>query len=166
MITLKPIFDAITQTKVLWCLFLSTLIGTALFSYCASQFGITLLDGVSSSTQAQSIIESMSAEQRLAHVWITGTLDVLYPFIYGLFFAGVALRCFPRAGKVFSFPILLVIPTDLFEGLIQILALSGNSEMLVLKEIVTPLKFGLFAFGLAIAIFGALNWGVSKLRSR
>jgi hypothetical protein len=166
MNTLKSIYPVTTNTTALVCLFLASLLLTASFSFLSASLEITLIDSVSSPDEARTLIAQMNTEQRTAHAWITGTIDVLYPLVYGLFFAGVALRCFPKVGKVLVLPILLVIPTDLFEGLIQILALTGTVDLLALKAVVTPLKFGLFLFGLTVAGAGGLSWVVSKLRSK
>ena len=106
----------------------------------------------------------MSAEQRVSHAWATSTLDVAFPISAGLLFAGVALHFFPKYGIYLAIPGFLAIPTDLFEGVIQILALTNNADLLDLKAVVTPLKAGLLLTGLAIAIAGWSRWLITKFR--
>jgi len=104
----------------------------------------------------------MSAEQRTPHAWATSTLDVAFPISAGLLFAGVALRFFPKYGIYLALPGFLAIPTDLFEGVIQILALTNTADLLDLKAIVTPLKAVLLLTGLVIAIIGWSRWVFSR----
>jgi hypothetical protein len=80
-------------------------------------------------------------------------------------FAGSTLRFFPNVGKYLALPPLLVIPIDLFEGLIQILALLEISDWLALKAVVTPLKLILLASGLITTVAGAFVWAYRRLFS-
>ena len=151
----------LTKPPILWGLLCATIAMTATFPPLAQHFDLTLLDGISSPQLARETIAGFSADQRIAHAWITGTLDVAYPLAYGLLFAGATRRFFPRAGKYLALPPLLVIPVDLFEGLIQILALLAMADWLALKAAVTPLKLLLLASGLATTVAG---WGIWTYR--
>ena len=155
----------LTRTPTLYGLLCVTIAMTLAFTPLAQHFGLTLLDGISSPQLARETIAAFTADQRIAHAWITATLDVAYPLAYGLLFAGCTLRFFPNAGKYLALPPLLVIPIDLFEGLIQILALLEISDWLALKAVVTPLKLILLASGLITTVAGAFAWAYRRLFS-
>jgi len=148
----------LTKTSTLWLMFTATLLITFMFPMLANQLGLTLIDAIASPDQVRKILSDMTADQRSAHAWITGTLDVAYPLAYGFLFAGVALQFFPKAGPYLAILALLAIPVDLIEGVIQILALTETADLLVLKTFVTPLKMALFLGGLLIALAGWAKW--------
>jgi hypothetical protein len=85
---------------------------------------------------------------------MTGTLDVAYPFAYGAFFIGIALRYFGRFGIYLALPSLLCIPADLTEGLAQVMILTGHEGWMTLKIIATPIKLALYITGLLITLVG------------
>ena len=66
-------------------------------------------------------------------------------------FVGLTLKNFKRAGIWFAMPALLVIPTDLCENLIQLLALTGTEDLLHIKALLTPIKFRLFKVAASIS---------------
>jgi hypothetical protein len=160
----KSIRASLIKTNTLWILFVTTLLLFFTFRIVASHWGFTFIDSISSPEELRRLIAGMSAEQRISHVWATSTLDVAFPICAGLLFAGVALCFFPKYGIYLAIPGLLAIPTDLFEGVIQVLALTNNPDLLDLKAIVTPLKASLLLAGLAIAIVGWSSWVFSKFR--
>ena len=86
---------------------------------------------------------------------MTGTLDVAYPLAYGALFLGATLRFFPGRGPVLTIPILIGVPADVLEGLVQILALAGWADWLVAKAVLTPVKGGAFVYGAGMALLGA-----------
>ncbi|MEX1201092.1 MAG: hypothetical protein WEB02_09925 [Methylophaga sp.] len=155
----------LTKTSTLWILFVTTLILFFGFRLVANHWGFTFIDSMSSPEELRNVIAGMSAEQKMSHVWATSTLDVAFPISAGLLFAGAALCFFPKYGIYLAIPGFLAIPTDLFEGVIQILALTNTADLLDLKAIVTPLKAALLLSGLAIAIVGWLSWLISKIRN-
>ncbi len=162
----KSVRTSLTKTSTLWVLFITTLLLFFTFRIVASHWGFTFIDSISSPEELRSLIAGMSAEQKNSHAWATSTLDVAFPISAGLLFAGVALRFFPKYGIYLAIPGFLAIPTDLFEGVIQILALTNNADLLDLKAIVTPLKAVLLLTGLAIAITGWSCWLFSKFRKK
>ena len=89
---------------------------------------------------------------------------MVYPLAYGLFFAASTFRFFPIAGRYLAWLPLLAIPVDLFEGIVQVLALTEISDWLALKAFLTPLKMVLFLCGLATTIAGWLQWVYRRLR--
>jgi len=114
-----------------------------------------LLDQVFTGDAAISRLNEMDAYQRSAHFWGTVTLDVLYPLAYGGLFIGLL----SRFGWSWRWLLILVPITgalaDLAENTVQAMALSGYaSEILVAKDIVTPIKFGalLLALGLSMLL--------------
>lgn len=155
----------LTNTSTLWILFITTLILFFGFRFVSNHWGFTFIDSMSSPEELRNVIAGMSAEQKMSHVWATSTLDVAFPISAGLLFAGAALCFFPKYGIYLAIPGFLAIPTDLFEGVIQILALTNTADLLDLKAIVTPLKAVLLLSGLAIAIAGWARWSISKIRN-
>ena len=154
----------LTRASTLWCLGIATVLLSLSFAPAAAQFDLVLLDGISSPAIARETLASFSTEQRVAHAWITATMDVVYPLVYGPLFAGVTLLFFPKR-RWLALPGLLVIPVDLFEGLVQVLALLEVSDWLGAKALVTPLKLLLFACGLITALAAWLQWLYHRVTS-
>ncbi len=157
---------AISQPPVLWALFAATVVITLLFPLLAGIWQLTLVDPISAPDAVRAVIGSMSQEQKTAHAWITATLDVAYPLAYGLLFAGVALHFFERYGAYLALAGLLAIPVDLFEGVVQVLALTDAADLVDLKALLTPLKSGLFIAGLLFCLVAWARWLVRKVRAR
>jgi hypothetical protein len=155
----------LTKTTTLWLLFISTLILFFGFRIVSSVWGFNFIDSVSSPEELRNILAGMSDAQKISHAWATCTLDVAFPISAGLLFAAVALRFFPKYGIYLALPGLLAIPTDLFEGVIQVLALTDTKDLLDLKAIVTPTKAVLLLTGLAISVIAWASWLFSKFRS-
>ena len=148
----------LADTKILWISFVATILCTVAFQVLVHQFDLALLDALSDSTEIQAAIAGMSEQQRLIHAWMTGTLDVAYPIVYGSFFIGSAYTFFPSKGFLLSLPALICIPVDLIEGVIQILALVGFADWTQLKELLTPLKKLLFVTSSLLTIGGWVKW--------
>jgi len=162
---MMPTTRFLTDTRTLWWLFIATVLITASFPIASQYYDLTLVDGISSPDVTRQVIAEFSEGQRTAHAWITATLDVAYPLAYGLLFAGVSLRFFPVLGRYLAVAPLVCIPVDLFEGLVQVLALIGATDWLALKAVVTPLKTLLFLCGLATTLAGWLKWAYAKVVS-
>ena len=150
----QGMFRPLREGRVLLVALVATVLLTALFPVVAGHFGLTLLDAVADPAEARALIEGLTGEQRQAHAWITGTLDVAYPLAYGALFLGAALRFFPRKGVLLAIPILIGIPADFLEGLVQILALTGQVDWLAAKAVLTPVKGGTFVYGAVLALLG------------
>jgi hypothetical protein len=166
MNTQKPACACLTKTRTLWILFFSTLILFFMFRVVSATWGFTFIDSISSPETLRGMIAGMTAEQKISHACATCTLDVAFPISAGLMFAGTALRFFPKYGFYLALPGFLAIPTDLFEGVIQVLALTDTADLLDLKAIVTPLKAVFLLSGLAIAIAGWASWLSCKLKAQ
>jgi len=150
----EGLFRPLREGRVLLLSLVATVVLTALFPVVAGQFGLTLLDAMADSTEARALIEGLTGEQRQAHAWITGTLDAAYPLAYGALFLGATLRFFPRRGTLLAIPVLIGVPADLLEGLVQILALTGQADWLAAKAVLTPVKGGAFVYGAVMALLG------------
>ena len=150
----EGMFRQLRGRRALLVALLATLVLTALFPVIAGHFGLTLLDAVADPTEARALVEGLTKEQRQAHAWITGTLDVAYPLAYGALFFGATLRFFPRKGALLAIPILIGVPADFLEGLVQLLALTGQVDWLAAKAVLTPVKGGAFVYGAVMALLG------------
>ena len=103
----------------------------------------------------QEILASLAAlsdTQKLVHAITTATLDVAYPFAYGIFQAGMAYRYLGSLGRFIAPLSLLCIPVDLVEGMLQLLLLNGQLEFVDSKTVVTPIKLLLYLPGLCGAL--------------
>lgn len=152
---------SLKRGPVLWALAITAFLCVAGFDYVRRTYGLTLLDGLSDPNEARALIAEMSEAQKQVHLWTTGILDVIFPLAYGGLFVGLAWRFFGSAGSLLALPGLAVVPIDLTEGVVQILALGGSEDVLVHKVWVTPLKFGLF---IAAAVVAVAALGVALAR--
>ena len=154
----------LSETKVLWLSFFATVLITLSFQAISRQFNLVLLDGISNPADARAVITGMTEYQRNIHIWITATLDVAYPAAYGALFIGSAYRFFPSKAFLLCIPAIVCVPIDLSEGVVQILALSGNFNFIALKAVLTPAKVLLFLCGLLVTIAGWGKWLLIRFR--
>lgn len=152
------------QTRLLWFTFSASLLMMLGFGLVTHFWQFGIIDEIYQPEQVLIHIANMSPTQRIVHAWMTATLDVAYPLAYGSFFIGMALRFFGPFGPWLAAPSLVLILTDLTEGVVQICLLMGDESLVWIKAIVTPLKLGLFVFGLIIAALGLLIAIYRKLR--
>jgi len=150
----------LTKPLTLWILFALFILETIGFAAIMAVWDFEVIDEISDPEKVRHHIAEMSALQRTVHAWTTATLDVAYPLTYGPLFAGFALRALK---PIFAVPAIAVIPTDLTEGVVQVLALTGSGDLIWLKAYLTPLKLVLFLIAMMIAV-GAL--GVMFLRRK
>ncbi len=156
--------DRLATTTTLWTTFVLTILMTFAFQYLAGVWSLAFLDGMSDPGTVRQAIAAMSAEQRVAHAWITGTLDVAYPLTYAALFAGSAHRFFPAWGGRVAPVFAALIVIDLVEGLVQILALTTAVDWVGAKALLTPVKTWLFLGGALLTIIGWLAWLIRRLR--
>ncbi|PCJ22941.1 MAG: hypothetical protein COA96_12995 [SAR86 cluster bacterium] len=149
----------VTQTLNLWILFVLTAALMAGFAYWSPSIGGTGLDSVGPVSDVQALLASMTSEQKQSHFWMTLLLDMLFPLAYGGLFAGLALKHARRYGVLLAIPAIIVIPVDIVENIIQLLALKGSTGLLTLKSLLTPTKFFLFYTAAVIAL-GSLIFGM------
>lgn len=150
--------NLITQTRTLWVLFILFVLESIGFGIIMLVWDFAIIDEMSDPDKISAHIAAMSETQRSVHAWMTATLDVAYPLTYGPLFAGLALR---HLKAVFAVPAIAVIPTDLTEGYVQVVALLGDESLLWLKAYLTPLKLVLF-FGAILISIAALVVGFQR----
>ena len=144
--------------------FLASVLITFLFPLLSAQTGLVFLDGLSNPSDARSLMGSWTDGERSLHALITATLDVLYPLVYGAWFAGSALCFYRRAGVWLAWVFAVLVGVDLLEGVVQVLALLDIADWLVAKQWLTPTKFLLFFLGLAVTAGGWLLWLIARFR--
>ena len=159
-------FKVLAERRSFWIAFISTTLITIAFPVATSFLQIPLVDAISDPTEVRQVISDMTPGQRVVHTWITATLDVAYPLAYGALFIGSAYAFYERFGRYIAFSLLVVVPTDLLEGVVQILALMGFADFLAAKAVLTPLKTILFLMGAATTLFGWLIWTVGRTQDR
>lgn len=156
----------LTQSRALWTLAGLTLLLSVGFGVVMRVWDFHLIDEMYDPDQILAHISAMTQTQRTAHIWMTATLDVAYPFAYGGLFIGLAWRYFETIGHWLAMPSIAVIPVDLTEGAIQVLLLMGHGGVVGGKAIVTPLKLILFIFGLAVALIAVGKAITRRMRTQ
>ena len=157
-------FRILAETKSLWISFVATILITIAFPITVSIWGITFIDAMSDPVAVRQAISDMTPNQRVVHAWVTATLDVAYPLAYSALFIGSAYAFYERFGRYIAIVLLVVVPTDLLEGVIQVLALTNSADFVEAKAVLTPLKTGLFLLGFVTTLFGWLIWSVGRFR--
>lgn len=147
----------LSQTRTIWITFILTLVLTATFGGVMKIWQFGIIDEMYTKDVILNHIRNMTSEQRTVHAWMTGTLDVVYPFAYGAFFIGVTVKFFKQFGLWLALPAMLVIPVDLVEGYSQIMLLTGHEDFVTLKQIVTPIKLVLYFSAMGIAAIGLMK---------
>jgi hypothetical protein len=146
-----------TTLAFLLLTFMALMLGFRIFTEATGGITLdTILDTIGPVSDAQALLASMSEAQKLAHFRLTLWLDMLFPLAYGGLFAGLTLRYFQTYGKWLVLPALLVIPVDITENIIQLLALSGSESLLGVKALLTPTKFILFQLSAGLALTSVL----------
>ncbi len=158
--------NGLTKTSTLTLLLLTFMALILGFSIFTEATGGIILDTIGPVSDAQALLASMSEAQKLAHFRLTLWLDMLFPLAYGGLFAGLTLRYFQTYGKWLVLPALLVIPVDITENIIQLLALSGSESLLGVKALLTPTKFILFQLSAGLALISVLVAAARRLWGR
>lgn len=156
--------EKLTSGSILWMLLVVCVAMLLAMGMVADSWGLQLLDGLYSADEARAVVSQMSSEQKAVHAWLTGTLDVLYPLLFGALLCGVALRFFPKQGSYLALPVLAGVLMDLVENVVQILALTGTYDLLAAKAFVTPAKMVFFIVAMLIAAAALVRWAVAKIR--
>lgn len=154
----------VTNSVALWILFILFVAETLGFGIIMRIWDFGIIDEMSDPEKIRNHISEMSELQRAVHAWMTATLDVAYPLTYGALFAGLSLRAL---SPLYAVPAIAVIPVDLIEGLVQVLALLGAYDALWLKAYVTPAKLILFVAAMVIALVAlVLLWRRRRMRAQ
>ena len=158
--------EFIRKPIVLWGLFTTTVLISIGFIFWEPLIGGTALDSVATMETVQSLLLGMSDTQKDSHVLMTIILDMVYPFAYGLLFAGLTLKFAKKIGIWLALPAFVVIPVDIVENIIQLMALTGSGILLPVKEVLTPIKFILFTLSGVIAISSLVFGVLQKIKNR
>lgn len=127
---------------------------------------LVLLDGIRDPEIARAILSGLTPEQVIGHIWFTVTIDVLLPFAVAGLFASAILLSFERVGPYLAGLVLMAIPIDLSEGIVQWLALTDTADLLSLKFYSTPVKKLCYDMGFLLSVFGLLKWLILMLKAR
>ena len=151
----------LTRTKFLWAAFVVSLIMLAAFGAVMRVWNFEMLDMMDTAKDVSAALDSMTLEQRRAHIIMTLSLDVAYPLTTAALLGGLVLKFFGRGSLWLALPALGFLAADLIEGVAQIMLLSGQTDFMDLKLIMTPLKMQLltiaFIFALAACLFGVFQ---------
>ena len=154
----------LSENRSLWIAFGATILITIAFLITGSMWGITFLDTISDPSEVRLAISTMSPDQRTVHVWITATLDVAYPLAFGALFIGSAYKFYKSFGRLIALPSFVLVPTDLLEGVVQVLALTGTADLVDAKAVLTPLKTILLLLGITTTTVGCIVWLVARIQ--
>jgi len=140
------LFGILAQPKTLFLTGIMSIALTLVFVAVMKVWGFVVIDEMFHREAILEHIQAMTLDQRRAHQILTGTVDVLYPFVYTAFFVGVFQRWLGSRWKFIAIlAATMVIPLDLLEGISQISLLSGSLDLLELKLVVTPFKLALYS---------------------
>ena len=164
---MKPgLLGWLSRTPVLIGLFIVTFLIAASFYFVIDAIEGDMLDMIWSGEDAIARLNELSARQKQAHFLGTVTLDVLFPFAYGALFIGLLCRLAWRWRWALILLPITVALCDLAENTVQAMALNGYpKEILLFKDIVTPIKGGGFMIALALVVLLAIVALVRRLRS-
>lgn len=156
--------ELLTRSKTLWGLFVLVIALTVTFGVWAPSIGGASLDTAITVEQSEKLLLKMSDDQKQSHFWMTLILDMVYPFVYGTLCIGVILKFAGANAKYLIIPVLLAVPSDVVENIIQLKILSGDIGLLQAKEITTSIKFLSLAISLMI-VFGSIFKGVKQKKA-
>ena len=123
---------------------------------------LSILDEFSDPVESRARLAAMSPSQMTSHWWMTLLLDYAYPLAYGGFFAGLALRFFGKAGLLLAAPAFIAIPADMIENTLQLFILTGQSGLIEVKSVVTPIKLVSFLIAALIALIALIIAAVRR----
>ena len=153
--------NLLSRTWVMVGMFVAMMAIRYSFSFVQTAAGGPLLDMIGTGAEAKARLAEMSADQKTAHFWGTVLNDTAYPLAYGGLFAGLIWRLAGTLRRWLVIPALAVIVADLAENTTQAMALAGNESLIGLKDVLTPLKFGLF-FLAAIMVLISVGLGIAR----
>ena len=136
------------------CLILSFVCICA-FLFIGYRFGINYLDQEYLDQRVFFILENMSALQASIHLWVTMTLDVIFPLAYGSLFFGIMLNNLEGQWRFLAVLPLILIAVDLTEGIFQIQLLKAETtEMMIVsyKNKITLIKYFLFLICMGVCL--------------
>lgn len=148
------ILDWLTRTPVIWGFFIATLlVGFSFYFVQQAAGGGALLDQIASGDAAAIRLAEMTADQKRAHFLGTAGLDTLYPITYFGFIAGLSARLAGTWRIWVILPVGFTAVVDYIENTVQAMALAGRPpEILLVKDIVTPMKFAGFSIAILLML--------------
>lgn len=163
---MTKLLDLLSSTKIIIICFVFMIIIGVVFSNMPRFVGGELLDMQMNAVDASARLSEMSNWHKSNHIWITLLLDSLYPLAYGGFLAGIAAR-FAKHWRRFSvIPALATIIIDFAENTVQVIALFGAENVIFLKSLLTPIKFGCFfvatILALTLVLIALVKWARGK----
>jgi len=166
---MSNLFSFLSQLQVIIICFISMLIIGFIFSFAPEMVGGELLDLLYTETEAKARLLEMSAEQKHYHLLYTIILDSFYPIAYGGLLIGVASKFSGERQLLATLPAIVTVVSDFTENLMHTFALLEFENFLVLKDVLTPLKFYAFTLAALIALLLALiafiKWAYQRIRA-
>lgn len=165
---MTKLLSFLSRTLVIIVLFLLSTLIMYSFSFFREALGGQFLDMIYTADGAQTLLDTMSGDQKSAHIKATLLLDILFPLTLGGYLLGIAARVTPKLRKWAILPAIIAIITDLCENTVQVLALKGHTDLLFLKTYLTPVKYAAFYTALILALFliliGLVKWFKSRAK--
>jgi hypothetical protein len=140
------------------CLILSFVCICA-FLFIGNRFEINYLDQEYLDQRVFFILENMSTLQSSIHLWVTMTLDIIFPITYGFLFFGILLNNLEGQWKFLIVLPLILIAADLTEGIFQIQLLKAETtEMTIVsyKNKITLIKYFLFLICMGMCLLTSM----------
>ena len=140
------------------CLILSFVCICA-FLFIGNRFEINYLDQEYLDQRVFFILENMSTLQSSIHLWVTMTLDIIFPITYGFLFFGILLNNLEGQWKFLTVLPLILIAADLTEGIFQIQLLKAETtEMTIVsyKNKITLIKNFLFLICMGMCLLTSM----------
>lgn len=136
----------------------ATVVLTIIIQVVAYNYQVPLLDMLVERQDVITSLNGMTNSQKAIHIGITTSLDVVYPLAFTAFFIGSVKYCVPLQYKRFALPLLLIVPIDWIEGIVQVMLLTSNMDVIAIKTLLTPVKFLLIIFGAMFSVYAWLRW--------
>ncbi len=141
------------RTPVICFFFVASVSVGAGFYFVQQASGGVLLDTFMNGDDAIIRLAQMTPDQRRAHFRGTLLLDTLYPITYVGAIGGLSARLAGKWRFWTLLPICFAAIFDFVENSVQALALAGRpAEVLLVKDIVSPLKFGGLGFAIGLML--------------
>ena len=140
------------------CLILSFVCICA-FLFIGNRFEINYLDQEYLDQRIIFILKNMTVLQVSIHLWVTMTLDVIFPIAYGFLFFGILLKNLEGQWRFLAVLPLILITADLTEGIFQIQLLKAETtEMMkvIYKNKITLIKYFLFLICMGICLLTSM----------
>ncbi|MCW8194834.1 hypothetical protein F6455_08545 [Proteobacteria bacterium 005FR1] len=148
--------------STLWLLFSASVVILLAIRYAAASWGLELLDEIYRPDQVREALREMSQEQKLAHVWISASLDLIFPLVLGGLLGGLTIKLLPSCVRYLLIPVATAVLVDLWENTLQIVVLLELKNVVEAKAIATAVKMAAYLVALTIVMLGACKSLVAK----